>query len=67
MLRAAKSSACGYLVLANLVSRSGDILVGVPKLNIGAEQEPIGAGFAERHADLPATTRLVPIIRSNGM
>jgi len=29
----------------------GQIVSSVPELNIGAEQQPIGAGFSERHAD----------------
>src|SRR6266567_7689872 len=36
---------------ANAVGGSGEIVAGVPELSIGAEQEPIGAGLAERHAD----------------
>ena len=36
---------------ANAVGGSGKIVAGVPKVNIGVEQQPIGAGFSEWHAD----------------
>jgi hypothetical protein len=52
---------------ANLVGGSGEIVVGVLKLNIGTEQEPVGAGSPEGIPTLPAFTRVVPIIRSNSM
>jgi hypothetical protein len=52
---------------ANLVGGSGEIVVGVLKLNIGTEQEPVGAGSPEGIPTLPAFTRVVPIIGSNSM
>ena len=36
---------------ANAVGGSGKIVASVPELNIGVEQQPIGAGFSESHAD----------------
>jgi hypothetical protein len=36
---------------ANAVGGSCEIITGVTKLNVGAQQEPIGAGFPERHSD----------------
>ena len=35
----------------NLFGGSGEIVAGVPELNIGLKQQPIGAGLSERHAD----------------
>ena len=36
---------------ANVIGGSVKIVASVPELNIGVEQQPIGAGFSERHAD----------------
>jgi hypothetical protein len=36
---------------ANALGGSGKIVASVPELNIGVEQQPIGAGFSEWHAD----------------
>jgi hypothetical protein len=50
-LRTAKGLGLWVGGAANLVGGSGEIVVGVLKLNIGTEQEPVGAGFAEGHSD----------------
>ena len=36
---------------ANAVGGSGKIVASVPELNIGVEQQPIGAGFSKGHSD----------------
>ena len=36
---------------ANAVGGSGKIVASVAEVNIGVEQQPIGAGFSEWHAD----------------
>src|SRR5580704_14140880 len=36
---------------ANTVGGPGKIVASVPELNIWVEQQPIGLGFSERHAD----------------
>lgn len=49
----ARGKALGLRVCgaANTVSGAGKIVASVPELNIGVEQQPIGPGFSERHAD----------------
>ena len=46
-----KDLGLGVCGAANAVGGSSKIVASVPELNIGVEQQPIGAGFSERHAD----------------
>src|SRR5437764_661354 len=41
----------GVCGATNAVGGSGKVVASVSELNIGVEQQPIGAGFSERHAD----------------
>jgi hypothetical protein len=53
MQDAARGKVLGLWVCsaANAVGGSGKIVASAPEVNIGAEQQPIGTRFSERHAD----------------
>jgi hypothetical protein len=52
----------------NALGSAGEGVGRVPQLDVGPEQEPIGARLPERIPTLPAfTTRIPPTFRSNCM